>query len=325
MVRTFRKCTVLLLCGVGAFFAAGCETKPIAISYYRPAQYKIPSSVKKLAIVRFGGKGRTERKYGEIASDKLASTLNAYNQRYKRFELYDRKRVSAIMDERDFQLSITDTDEAVKLGKIAKVDAMIYGTVYVVAKDERLTKQYYDWKSETTKTRSYIRRYASAAVTFTMDDIHTTKTLCTVTITNNYDSDKGQSSWMGTDPKLLPTDQVVDRLIQMCVDQFIPKISPHQVFVNLRFEKGKSKAVKEGNKFALEREFGDALEYYRMGLVEKPEDHGAMFNIGACYEGMGNLKKAREYYNKAIKMKPEKKYIKARRRVRLEGQRIGNR
>ena len=326
MMRMFSRCAVLFLSGASLFLAIGCETKPIAISYYRPAQYRIPPSVKKLAIVRFGGKGRTERKYGEIASDKLASVLNAYNEKFHRFELFDRKRVSALMDERDFQLSIAGTDEAVKIGKIAKVDAMIYGTVYVVARDERRTKQYYDFNAKTYRTRHYTGRYASAAVTFTMDDVHTTKTLCTVAITNEYDSDKSQSSFataFGGDPKLLPVDQVIDVLIQRCVNQFIPKISPHLVYVNLRFESGKSKSVKEGNKFALEREFPDALELYRAGLAEKPEDDGAMFNIGACYEAMGKLDEARNYYDQAVKMKSNKKYIQARKRVRLEGERLG--
>ena len=66
MMRTFSKCVVLVLSSMGLFFAIGCETKPIAITYDRPAEYTIPPSVKRLAIVRFGGKGRTERKYGEI-------------------------------------------------------------------------------------------------------------------------------------------------------------------------------------------------------------------------------------------------------------------
>ena len=321
----FSRCAIGVLSCASVFFAIGCETKPISITYNRPAQYAIPSNVKRVAIVRFAGKGRTERKYGEIASDHLASALNAYNQKFHRFVLIDRKRVSALMDERDFQLSISGTDEAVKVGRIANVDAMIYGTVYVVARDEKLKKKYYDYNSQTTKTRWYTRRSAQVSVNFTMDDIHSTRTLCSVTISKAYDSDKAQSKWaavMGADAKLQPSDYIVDQLIQMCINEFLPKISPYQITVKIRFEHGKSNFVKEGNKFALEREFPDALEFYRKGMAEKPDDDGAVFNIGACYEAMGRLDEAREYYDKAVKMKASKKYIKARRRVRLESKRI---
>ena len=48
-----------------------------------------------------------------------------------------------------------------------------------------------------------------------------------------------------------------------------------------------------------------------------------MFNIGACYEAMGKLDEARNYYDQAVKMKSNKKYIQARKRVRLEGERLG--
>ncbi len=318
-VLSMSKYRYLWLCVIlSALWIVGCGEEGgggISIRYNRPAQYNVPNAVKKVAIVRFKAEKGTERKWSEIATDKLASALNAYNQKFHRYEIVDRKRVSAIMDERDFQMSVADTDQAVKFGKIANVDAMIYGTVYITNNVEvNKTSIPTPYGSIPVTTRRY---QATAAINFTMDDIQTSKTICSVTVMRKYDSKnkKDKEKYEKYEKNL---SAITTLMIQECVAEFLQKVSPHQVSVRVKLEKGQSKYTAEGNKFAKEQEYADAVDLYRAALNEDPGDFGAMFNMGVCYEALGQLKKAHKSYSRAVKIHPESKFIRARRRVRIE-------
>jgi curli biogenesis system outer membrane secretion channel CsgG len=311
-----------------AAMLAGCgEAKQaIEISYDRPAAYQIPESVRKLAIAEFGGKTEADKRWGDIASDKLASELETYNRQFHRYQLVDRKRLRAIMDERDLQLAISDTATAGKIGKLANVDAMIYGNVTVVSRDEEGTRQVFDFANRTTRTVPYTKRYCMAAVNFTMDDIVTGKTLTTVTVTREYDSEKQNLSTgekltkafgVGAD-KLAPVDQVLEDLVDQCVQEFVSKVSPHRIVVREKLMTGKSQSVETGNKLAAAGEYAEALGCYLQAVETKPGDDGAMFDAGLMYEAMGKLDKALEFYDRAFRVKDLEKYVLARRRVRVE-------
>jgi tetratricopeptide (TPR) repeat protein len=313
---------------LGAALLAGCgETKQaIEIRYDRPAAYEIPESVKKLAIAEFGGKTEADKRWGDIASDKLASELEAYNRQFHRYQLVDRKRLRAIMDERDLQLAISDTASAGKIGKLANVDAMIYGNVTVASRDEQGTRQVFDFLNKTTKTVPYTKRYCMAAVNFTMDDIVTSKTLTTVTVTREYDSEKQnlttgekltKALGMGAD-NLAPVDQALEGLVDQCVQEFVSKVSPHRIVVSEKLMKGKSKSVDTGNKLAAAGEYAEALDCYLQAIETRRDDDGAMFDAGLMYEAMGKLDKASDFYERAFKTKDQEKYVLARRRVRVE-------
>ncbi|MBN1555488.1 MAG: tetratricopeptide repeat protein [Phycisphaerae bacterium] len=300
----------------------GCKDKgkDITIRYDRPPQYEISQKVRKVAIVQFGAKSGTEERWGEVASDCLAGVMDEYDKKYHRYKLIDRKRVRAIMEERDFQMSVVDTDQAVEFGKIAQVDAMIYGTVYVdqSEKDEII---HIPVPYAGTMRKTVTHRMSTAAVTFAMVDVQTTKTICSVTVTRKYDSKNSPKEEKEKYKEFKNNlSAITQHLIDECVREFVGKISPHEVVVSLQLEAGKSKLVKNGNNFADEGEYKDAIEVYQSALRETPDDDGAMFNIGVCYEAMGQLTQAEQWYNKAIRLNPDSEYIRARKRVRVEAE-----
>jgi len=135
-------------------------------------------------------------------------------------------------------MSIADTDQAVKLGRIANVDAMIYGSVYVAENVEvNRSSIPTPYGSIPVTTRRY---QSTAAINFTMDDIHTTKTICSVTVMRKYDSkDKADKKKYKKYKNNMPA--ITTLMIQECVAEFISKVSPHQVVISVRLEKGKSK------------------------------------------------------------------------------------
>ncbi|RPI60976.1 MAG: hypothetical protein EHM48_06380, partial [Planctomycetaceae bacterium] len=66
-------------------------------------------------------------------------------------------------------------------------------------------------------------------------------------------------------------------------------------------------------------DYEEALNSYKEGLAEKPEDDGAVYNCGLVCEASGQYKEAGEYYAKAIHMSSgNKMYFEARQRVRSE-------
>jgi len=309
---------------------AGCRPeKTIEIHYQRAAQYEISPKIRRLGIAEFGGQTAQDKQWGHIASDRLAAELDAHNRKYDRYELVDRKRLKALLDERDLQIAISDGASASQAGKLANVDAMIYGSVKVTARDERASRKTFDPLARRLKTVYYTRRYCLTAVNFTMDDIRTGKSLASVSATREYDSERDKNSGAAGIGKALgfaggelpPTDQIVSQLIDDCVAEFLAKISPHEVAAREKLRGGNSKIVDTGNKLAVAGDHAEALECYQAAIQQDPSDHEAVFNAGVMYEAMGNLAKAEEMYTKAFKIEPREQYVLARKRVRLEGDR----
>lgn len=307
---------------------SGCEDKPLTIMYDRPPEYLIPQSVTRIAVAEFGGKTLSDKKFGDIAADELASQLDVLNQKYRRYQLVDRKRLRAILDEQDLQLAISDTASANQAGNIANVHAMIYGSVTVSSRDEQESRMGFDIRTRRPTRVYYTRRYCMASINFTMDDVRTSKTLAALTLTSRYDSQKDQGAkksqivkaiGVSGGDELVPADQILSQLISQCVQQFVAKISPHSMVVTEKMEKGKSKIVQTGNKLARTGDYTEALESYMRAIKNSPEDDGAMFNIGLVYEARGQFDKAQEYYSKAFAIKDKEKYILARKRVRSVG------
>jgi tetratricopeptide (TPR) repeat protein len=164
-----------------------------------------------------------------------------------------------------------------------------------------------------------------AAVSFTMDDIETSKTLAAVSVTREFDSDKSGSKskakafakamgFSGSGPP--PADQIVHGLISECVDEFLAKISPHRETVTEKLERGKAPICQTGNKLAKAGEWSEALDCYQQGMQEAATDDGAVFNAGVMYEATGDLAEAESHYDRAVRLNPKEKYILARSRVR---------
>jgi len=313
--------------------ATGCGEKyKVTLRYDRPAQVEIPAKVRALGIAQFGGKTTMDKRWGDIASDRLAARLHEYNSKYNRYQLVDRKRLKAILDEQDLAAAFSDSSQAVQAGKLAKVDAMIYGTVTVTSQDQRGTRTKLNPISGKTKEVSYVKRHVMSAVNFTIDDVATGRTLYAKSLMRDYDSDKskdggGSGNVVGGMVKGLfgggsdtpeATEQVASNLIDQCVEAFLMQISPHEVVVTETLGKGKSEAVETGNKLAEAGDYAEALEAYQAGLREEPGDHDALFNSGVMYEAMGKFAEAEKCYGDAFKTKPEAQYVQARKRVRME-------
>jgi len=320
----------LLVCVVlmsSCLLAAGCGgEKTVQFTYQRPPQYQIPLSIKRVGIAEFGAETSQDRQWGLIAADRLAAKLDEYNKKYERYQLVDRMRLKAILDEKDLQMAVSDSASAGQAGKIADVQAMIYGTVKVSTQQQTKTRTTIDPLRRRTKTVTYKQLYCMANINFTMDHVGTSKTLAAVNATHEFDSEKDKKSKKTSIAKAMgfkgdnvpPSDQILNRLIDDCIDEFLSKISPHEEVVTEKLQKGKSKIVATGNTLAVAGDYAEALECYQSAVEQNPNDHGAIFNAGVMNEAMGNFVEAEQLYDKAFKIDPKESYVFARKRVRLE-------
>ena len=317
----------LILIGLiaAALVLAGCGKGPtVPIRYDRPAKWDIPTCVQRVGIAPFQGKTPRDRRWGDIASDQLMSELHECNCRYNRYVLVDRKRLKQIMDEKDLQMAIADTATASRVGKIANVDAVIYGTVHVSTKDESASRRVFDPLSRSLKEKRYTKRFCQVAVNFTMDDIKTGTTLATEAEPREYNSEDdekaggiGKALGIGAE-KLPPTEKVIAELVDRAVTSFAAGISPHRETFTETLAGSTSRLVRDGHEFAESSEWADALRCYQQAIQANCDDHGAVFNAGVMCEVMGELKKAEQYYDQAVRLEPKGEYIAARGRVRRE-------
>lgn len=314
--------------GVLAFVGCGPNDR-IQLCYERPAEVVVEPAIRALGIAEFGGQTAEDRKWGAIASDRLAEALDESNRKYDRFVLVDRRRLSAILDEQDLQAAFSDSSQAAQAGKLAHVDAMIYGTVHSSTQDETVESTAFDPIRQSARTVTRIRRHVMMSVNFTIDDVQTGKTIATDSVVREFDSEKQDATSMGKIGKLVgfsggaapPADQIAVGLIDQCVQEFLRKISPHVITAEEALGKGKSEIVKTGNTLAVAGDYPAALEAYLAGVKEIPEDHQAVFNAGLMYEALGELDLAEQQYHLAFQMKPEPQYVMARQRVRQEAAR----
>lgn len=328
--RLTERAFLAMVAVVGLVGLAGCGPMyEVQLRYDRPALYEIPEKIRILGIAEFGGQDKEDVEWGNIASDRVAAQLDTYNKQFNRYQLVDRKRLKAVLDEQDIQAAFSDSAKAVEAGKIAHVDAMIYGSANITTRDEDFTESKFDVFSRSMKQVRRTKRYVMAAINFSIDDVETSKTLTTVSVVREFDSEKDKAKDTDAGGKMarligigggdLPaTDQILSGLIDECVAEFVSKISPHQIVVREALGNGKSDPVTTGNKLASAGDYGEALKLYQTGLEMKPEDYQAVFNSGVMYEALGKFAEAEQAYDKAFKMKPEEQYIAARKRVRAE-------
>ncbi|MBI5574513.1 MAG: hypothetical protein HY919_08210 [Elusimicrobia bacterium] len=121
MTRNFKFWT-WVLCG----FFVGCASYSL-----RPSKVIVPKNIKKIAVLEFKD-DRTDKekqKYqnpSKIIQEKLIAGLSKDGK----FQIIERENIDKIIAEQKFQATgITDIETAVRIGKLANVDAMIFGSI----------------------------------------------------------------------------------------------------------------------------------------------------------------------------------------------------
>ena len=108
------------------FVLSGCSRY-----YFQPRNIVVPKSIKKIAILEFKDErsDKEKKKYqnpSRIVQEKLIAGLSKEGK----FQIVERENIDKIISEQKLQATgITDVETAVQIGKLANVDAMIFGSV----------------------------------------------------------------------------------------------------------------------------------------------------------------------------------------------------
>ena len=308
-----------------SLFLTGClgSGPEVSFTVERPAAVQIPDRIRSLAVGEFKADHRNA-KWGEAASHKFGSLFDSNNRKYGRYKLVSLRDLKGILDLRTLRSALSDPGSAREIGRLAKVDAVIYGNVTVTSRDERIQKRSFDPFTQSMRSRSVTRRYASVSLTMRMVDAKSAASLLQTSANRDYDSERKKSGGSSAVSDLLgigssnpaPGDEVVNELLSECVAEVVGHLTRHTETVTVELEKGKSKAAKTGNALAEAGDWADALEAYQRGLQDEPNDHGTTFNAGVMCEALGRYPEAEQYYTRAFQMDADAKYVKARGRVR---------
>ncbi len=122
MTRNFKFLTVVL----SGFVFSACARYAL-----QPTKVTVPQNIKKIAVLEFKN-NRTDKekqKYqnpSKIIQEKLIAGLSKDGK----FQIIERENIDKIITEQKFQSTgITDIETAVRIGKLANVDAMIFGSI----------------------------------------------------------------------------------------------------------------------------------------------------------------------------------------------------
>jgi tetratricopeptide (TPR) repeat protein len=321
----------LITCLVaGSLLAAGC-TKSTWIEITRPAEYNV-SDLKRLAVVDFSGPGNS----GEMAAAKFTNELWSTNY----FSLLERKELQKILEEHALQMSgVVNDSTIVEFGKILGVDGLIVGSVttYQVedkrgkekVKEQVWTGQYEKDKNgnyvyehtpigkqkkkiykEELVDKEFINRQASVGLSFRLVSVETAEIRASGSQTESF----SQKYYPGQG-NIPAREAVLNDLTDRVIKKFIPTISPYKIRVSRTFEKGNDE-VNNGIDLARNNLWDKAAEIWENETRRDSRNDAAFYNLGIAYEVGGDLDRAEQAYETALKIKSKDLYMKALSQIR---------
>jgi curli biogenesis system outer membrane secretion channel CsgG len=311
---------VVVLAFVVAFALPAFAATKVYVAAGTPAQVKLPEGLKRIAIVQFTAKDSLSQPYAGIAAARLNSVLAATPD--CPFQLLDRTHMKGVLAEQDLGASgVTDSDTAIKAGKMLNVDAIIFGSVHA----EKSEEVAHNSSGGITKSVPYVggigggspsvRRSALVNVTFNMVHPETGEQLVTRSISRSYDSDKGGSPLKGVFPggKTPSGEAIVNDLIEQCVAEFAGLIVAH--FDTYEYTLASSSKTKTGNTFAEGGDIKTAAAQYKLAMEADPKDSAAVFNLAIASLALNDPQAATTLLDKAVMLKTDKKWIQVRQQV----------
>lgn len=291
-----------------------------------------------------------EKRWGDEITAAIAQRMQDYIQAFKLpLSIVDRSAVVAIMKEKDLaDAGLAQENKALQLGKLAKAEAICFGQMTVsVHKEEGVSKTFRPTFTQVDQVvvrrdprrphRRYItrgtsvqggieaepvrqiRRTITLSATVKLVATGTGKSIVTFSRRLMDTTEKKPSIFMGESAQeiqLRPEDQVIERLFNQLVEEFVAQILPHEIRMEVKLCNPKNKISRAGLKFLQTGNFEKAIEFLNEGIAAKPDDHAALYDLGVAYEATGQPKQALKHYELACRIKDQDLYIDAARRVR---------
>ncbi len=302
---------------IAILILVSCGPPTVRFKRLERANLQMPM-VTRLAVVDFSDP--TERNLGPAVGNVLVSQLTT--QGY--YQIVERGNIQSVMKEHAFNMTgAVDPGTIKELGVILGADAIITGEIVSynvetnrrtemvekkigtgkyqeVEKTNPFTKKKYKVKEEIMKTvlvpEERTSKSGTVSINYRMVDIASGKIVVSKT-----QSSSSQRSYKDNIPG---DDQILNTLLGNVTEAFVKDISPHYVVIMKRLVKSKADSKEMGAAYAKQGEWKRASEIWERLSVGKQNDAALWHNLGVAYEAMGEVDKAEQTYNKALKIEP---------------------
>ncbi len=308
-------------------------------AYIFSAPEKHLAGVRKVAIMNFENRSSYSAKasgtdLGTKMNDYLTEQLikefrgvgdkNALHMKGARtnvFNLVERSRLDQVLKEQKLAVSgAIDESQAVEVGKLLGVDAIIVGSISYTHKDSKKTERKQDSKTKKYYNLHVYRRDVTTEVRMKIISVETAQVLGTVSPRTTSSETKTSRTYIKGDA-VAPIAQLADNCARKLAPQLANYFCPTFVYQAFDIEKIKVKEYKkrarEAREYLKRGEIDKAFPLYKAIYDEDSYNPKVAYNVGAIYEVVGNFEKAFEAYSIAHELEPDDKwYFKSYRRAK---------
>jgi len=311
----------LFLLFITALFI-GCSAPKKSIPVLEPPKIKSVTGIKKVAVFPFKG----DKTITYLIEAKL-NNIRINGKPY--FQLVSRTDLDKILSEVQFQESGL-AEKAVEYGKILGIQGIITGfakpsySVNSFREKRKKCVKYEDHQCKVYRDIYVLCKRTKAQYVL----IPKILKIPTGEIIYSKEIKKSAYSKYCSGDNTQPSSylDLIDRLKEETVNEFITDIAPHLSVISIKFKdedddiksKKAKKLFKKGLEFLENNDTQKACEYFKKSYNYYSKSISILYNLGSCEEINGNLEKALEYYEQAynILSKPDKDLKRALERVK---------
>jgi len=228
------------------------------------------------------------------------------------YTLAERSRITQVIEEQQFSESgMVDDVQAVNVGQILGVDAVLTGTIEVITSAKR-----YKEKRKSDNKEYFVqclKHEAKIKASMRIVSVETGQILGQTNQEFALDDDDCEKT---NEPEVESLEEMAGKCLKRVVVPLVNYFAPHFALQKIELQKVKAKPYKEKAKSALENieddNFQDAFVKYSWMVDQDPYLHEAIYMKGVLYELVGDYRNAIEQYEMALEIKDdEKDYRKA--------------
>lgn len=232
--------------------------------------------------------------------------FDGFNTRF--YTVIERNKLNEILKEQDLGMSGTiDEAQAVKVGKILGLDAIILGSVSRVT-DEGTYSKKHKRKDGSIYYTYYAKREVKAEARMKIIAVETGE-IISMTTKSGTKSDEVKSDGLITVASTRPEEELANLAYNNVADQLVDFFTPHYRYLELNLRKIRAREFKTRGKeilsFISEDRIDKALLLAKELYAEDPYNTNIVYNMGALYEGTGNYSEAQKAYSIAYELDPD--------------------
>lgn len=170
-----------------------------------------------------------------------------------------------------------------------------------------------------------VRRHMTVQTEFKITDASTARVWDSWSDTYESTEKTKASPFFGssqTEAELDSTDMIIGTLVERGARQFLSKLIPCPVEVEVEVKSSGNEACQQGVQLLRGDMYEDALAQFKIAIAEDPEDDKACFAAGVTCEKLGRYDDAYTYYQRACVAKRDAVYLAAKDRMAANKDRI---